>query len=54
MDFRILGPLEALDGGRVVGLGGARQRALLRGDRERAERLQSEADAAYRELGMKV
>jgi DNA-binding SARP family transcriptional activator len=29
MDFRILGPLEALDGGRVVGLGGARQRALL-------------------------
>ena len=24
------------------------------GDRERAERLQSEADAAYRELGMKV
>jgi DNA-binding SARP family transcriptional activator/tetratricopeptide (TPR) repeat protein len=29
MDFRILGPLEALDEGRVVGLGGARQRALL-------------------------
>jgi DNA-binding SARP family transcriptional activator len=29
MDFRILGPLEALDGGRVVRLGGARQRALL-------------------------
>ena len=29
MDFRILGPLEALDGGRPVALGGARQRALL-------------------------
>ena len=29
MEFRILGPLEALDGGRVVGLGGTRQRALL-------------------------
>jgi DNA-binding SARP family transcriptional activator len=29
MDFRILGPLEVLDGGRVVGLGGTRQRALL-------------------------
>jgi DNA-binding SARP family transcriptional activator len=29
MDFRILGPLEALDGGRVVRLGGSRQRALL-------------------------
>jgi eukaryotic-like serine/threonine-protein kinase len=29
MDFRILGPLEALDGGHVVRLGGARQRALL-------------------------
>ena len=29
MDFRILGPLEALDGGRTVNLGGGRQRALL-------------------------
>ena len=29
MDFRILGPLEALDGGRPVALGGGRQRALL-------------------------
>jgi DNA-binding SARP family transcriptional activator len=29
MEFRILGPLEALDGGRPVGLGGNRQRALL-------------------------
>jgi DNA-binding SARP family transcriptional activator len=29
MEFRILGPLEALDGGRVVKLGGSRQRALL-------------------------
>jgi DNA-binding SARP family transcriptional activator len=29
MEFRILGPLEALDGGRVVALGGSRQRALL-------------------------
>ena len=29
MDFRILGPLEALDGGRPVALGGSRQRALL-------------------------
>jgi eukaryotic-like serine/threonine-protein kinase len=29
MEFRILGPLEALDEGRVVRLGGARQRALL-------------------------
>lgn len=29
MEFRILGPLEALDGGRAVPLGGARQRAVL-------------------------
>ena len=29
LDFRILGPLEALDGGRPVVLGGSRQRALL-------------------------
>ncbi|HEX6584406.1 MAG TPA: AfsR/SARP family transcriptional regulator, partial [Thermoleophilaceae bacterium] len=29
MDFRILGPLEALDEGRVVALGGSKQRALL-------------------------
>ena len=29
MEFRILGPLEALEEGRVVGLGGTRQRALL-------------------------
>ena len=29
MEFRILGPLEALDRGRSVGLGGTRQRALL-------------------------
>jgi DNA-binding SARP family transcriptional activator len=29
MDFRILGPLEALDEGRAVRLGGSKQRALL-------------------------
>ena len=29
MDFRILGPLEVLDEGRVVSLGGSKQRALL-------------------------
>ena len=29
MEFRILGPLEVLDGGRPVALGGAKQRALL-------------------------
>jgi eukaryotic-like serine/threonine-protein kinase len=29
MNFRILGPLEVLDGGRSVALGGSRQRALL-------------------------
>src|SRR5688572_7772879 len=29
MDFRILGPLEALDEGRRVALGGSKQRALL-------------------------
>ncbi len=29
MDFRILGPLEVLDGARTVGLGGDKQRALL-------------------------
>jgi predicted ATPase/DNA-binding SARP family transcriptional activator len=29
MDFRILGPLEALDEGRAVALGGSKQRALL-------------------------
>src|SRR5918994_936933 len=29
MDFRILGPLDALEGGRSVALGGSRQRALL-------------------------
>ncbi|MEA2418726.1 MAG: hypothetical protein QOE60_932, partial [Thermoleophilaceae bacterium] len=29
MDFRILGPLEVLDEGREVALGGAKQRALL-------------------------
>src|ERR1700741_2038003 len=29
MDFRILGPLEVLDDGRSVAVGGARQRALL-------------------------
>ena len=29
MDFRILGPLEALHEGRAVALGGGRQRALL-------------------------
>jgi DNA-binding SARP family transcriptional activator len=45
MEFRILGPLEALDGGRVVGLGGTRQRALLavfllhRGETLSADRL---------------
>src|SRR5262245_29527751 len=29
MDFRILGPLEVLDNGRAVALGGPKQRALL-------------------------
>jgi hypothetical protein len=29
MDFRILGPLEALEEGRAVALGGSKQRALL-------------------------
>src|SRR5690349_13309008 len=29
MEFRILGPLEVLDEGRVVALGGSKQRALL-------------------------
>ena len=29
MDFRILGPLEVLDAGRAVTIGGAKQRALL-------------------------
>src|SRR5262249_60195059 len=29
MEFRILGPLEAVDGGRPVPLGGAKQRTLL-------------------------
>src|SRR3712207_4684359 len=29
MDFRILGPLEVLDEGRLVALGGSKQRALL-------------------------
>ena len=29
MDFRILGPLEVLDEGRGVTLGGTKQRALL-------------------------
>ena len=29
MDFRILGPLEVLEGGHQVALGGAKQRALL-------------------------
>ena len=29
MDFRILGPLDVLDGGEPVALGGSRQRALL-------------------------
>src|SRR5215212_3863850 len=29
MDFRILGPIEVLDEGRTVALGGAKQRALL-------------------------
>src|SRR5919201_6216925 len=29
MDYRILGPLEALDGERSIALGGPRQRALL-------------------------
>jgi DNA-binding SARP family transcriptional activator len=29
MDFRILGPLEVLDEGRAVTLGGSKQRALL-------------------------
>ena len=29
MEFRILGPLEAVDGDRTVPLGGPRQRALL-------------------------
>src|SRR5690349_17920604 len=29
MEFRILGPLEVLDGERALALGGAKQRALL-------------------------
>src|SRR5262245_39798261 len=29
MEFRILGPLEVVDGGRAVALGGPKQRALL-------------------------
>jgi DNA-binding SARP family transcriptional activator len=29
MEFRILGPLEVLDDGRVVDVGAAKQRALL-------------------------
>ena len=29
MDFRILGPLEVLDEGRAIALGGSKQRALL-------------------------
>jgi DNA-binding SARP family transcriptional activator len=29
MEFRILGPLEVVDGGRTLPLGGPRQRALL-------------------------
>src|SRR6188472_1258529 len=29
MDFRVLGPLEVRDGGRVLSLGGPRRRALL-------------------------
>ena len=29
LEFRVIGPLEVLDGGRPVALGGARQRALL-------------------------
>src|SRR5215216_5290556 len=29
MQFRLLGPLEAHDGDRAIGLGGAKQRALL-------------------------
>ena len=29
MEFRILGPLEVVDGGRVVAVGGSKQRALL-------------------------
>ena len=29
MDFRILGPLEVLDEGRTITLGGSKQRALL-------------------------
>ena len=29
MDFRVLGPLEVVEGGRAVDLGGAKQRALL-------------------------
>ena len=40
MDYRILGPLEALDGERQLPLGGAKQRAvlallLLHGERDR-------------------
>ena len=29
MEFRLLGPLEAVDGGRTLALGGTKQRALL-------------------------
>ena len=45
MDFRILGPLEALDGSRAVALGGHRRRAVFaalllhRGETLSSERL---------------
>ena len=29
MEFRMLGPLEVLDGGREIAVGGGKQRALL-------------------------
>jgi DNA-binding SARP family transcriptional activator len=29
MDFRVLGPLEVIDGGRALALGGVKQRSLL-------------------------
>src|SRR5215217_6408181 len=29
LEFRMLGPLDVLDDGRTIGLGGARQRAVL-------------------------
>jgi hypothetical protein len=64
MEFRILGPLEVLDGGHVLDVGGAKQRGLLAklctvaaraggaGDREHADELLEQALTTCRRLGM--